>query len=87
MTTEEAKLQIEYRKDFATPAQIEALDMAKNALDKIEKYRKAIEGIKTEITSTECAYSFSIHSDSFAFARGLEVALEIINKHLKGANE
>lgn len=83
MTTEEAKIQIEYRKDFATPAQIEALDMAQKALDKIEKYRKAIEGIKTEITSTECAYSFGNHSDSLAFAHGLELALEIVSKHTK----
>ena len=65
----------------------EAHDTAIKALDEVEKYRKAIEGIKTEITSTECAYSFSIRSDSLAFAHGLELALEIINKHLKGAEE
>lgn len=87
MTTEEAKLQIEYRKDFATPAQIEALDMAKNALDKIEKYRKAIKGIKTEITSTECAYSFSTRPDSSAFSCGLELAFEIVSKHTEGLFE
>lgn len=46
MTTEEAKLQIEYRKDFATPAQIEALNMAQNALDEVERYKQIIDDIK-----------------------------------------
>ena len=32
MTREQAILQIEYRKDFATPDQIQAIDMAINAL-------------------------------------------------------
>ena len=46
MTTEEAKIQIEYRKDFATPSQIEALDMGIKALDEVEKYKQIIEDIK-----------------------------------------
>ena len=46
MTTDEAKVQIECRKDFATLAQIEALDMGIKALDEVEKYKQIIEDIK-----------------------------------------
>lgn len=72
VTTDEAKLQIDYRKDFATPEQIEALNMAQNALDEVEKYKKAIEEIKTEI--------LSLKGDNFP--NGYYV--KIIDKHLKG---
>ena len=71
MTTEEAKIQIEYRKDFATPAQLEALDMGTKALDEVERYKKAIEEIKAEI--------LSLKGDNFP--NGYYV--KIIEKHIK----
>ena len=50
----------------------EALDTALNALDEVEKYKKAIEEIKTEI--------LSLKGDNFA--NGYYV--KIIDKHIKG---
>ncbi len=86
MTTEEAKIQIEYRKDFATPEQIEALDMGIKALDKVEKYQQAIHDIKIEI-NTAYASSFITRSDGTAFACGLELAFDIINKYTERVKE
>lgn len=37
MTNEEAIIQLEYRKDFATPMQIEALNMGIKALEQKQK--------------------------------------------------
>lgn len=68
MNKEQAIIQLEYRKDFATPDQIEALDMAISALSAIEKIRAEIEE------------SHYITQDPI-YARGLETALEIIDKH------
>ena len=50
----------------------EALDTALNALDEVEKYKKAIEGIKVEI--------LSLKGDNFP--NGYYV--KIIDKHIKG---
>ena len=50
----------------------EALDTALNALDEVEKYKKAIEGIKAEI--------LSLKGDNFP--NGYYV--KIIDKHIKG---
>lgn len=71
MTTEEAKIQIEYRKDFATPAQIEALDMELKALDEVERYKQAIDDIKAEI--------LSLKGDNFPN----DFYVKIIDKHIK----
>lgn len=86
MTTEEAKIQIEYRKDFATPAQIEALDMGIKALNEVECYKQAIEKIKAEIDENiqDCLLP-KIHDPRWGGRyEAFKESLEIIDRHIKG---
>lgn len=96
MTTEEAKLQIEYRKDFATPAQIEALNMGIKALDEVERYKQIIEDIKeifidSLIFGELWAFKDDKISDDDVINEMNRVfkneVMQAISKHSKGASE
>ena len=87
MTTDEAKELLENgaaheeEVDFCERL-YEARKVAVKALDEVDKYRKAVEGIKADIESKLSTLTDS--QEDTAVTSGLEDALDIIEKHLEG---
>lgn len=94
MAIDQAIMQLEYRKDFATKDQIIALDMAINSLKAWKSVKKYLEEEQEfayadfERYKVEClgqdwddVYD-SLPQDDYRF--GMKRAIEIINEHLKG---
>ena len=67
----------EYTEDEAQ----EALDTALNALDEVEKYKKAIENIKADISGLRTSYCGGY------IGLDKQEVLGIIDKHMKGVSK
>ena len=80
--------------DYTENEAQEALDTVLNALDEVEKYKKAIEDIKAEIANMKVLFTYDAYGNSVIDTNNpyklrylcvdKNEVLNIVNKHLKG---